>query len=386
MAYRNVLQGQSAREPGEIEASNRGFTLVELLVVIAIIGLLIALLLPAVNAAREASRRAACANNLKQLGLATLQHVDRFKFYPTGGWGPRWVGNPDRGFDKEQWGGWVYNLLPFLELDILRDQGKLGIGATRPAGQVNDPDASATVLGKPLNVMICPSRRSSQTYALYTVPPNKDVAPNNPWATSASPKYGRNAIETTLVSNVARGDYAINSGCRYSGAVYSTPPRTDSEACTLEKGEYPNSWADYVNPSPSNQWAWTTDPMTGVSYLRSMVHDNQIKDGLGYTYLIGEKFVDIYHYDDGLYDADNDTVYSGFDNDNFRFTAQQPLNDAPDPAGAAQCRFGSPHVGVTQFVFCDGSVHTISNSIDQLTHQHLGERDDHQLIDDSVIR
>jgi hypothetical protein len=107
---------------------------------------------------------------------------------------------------------------------------------------------------------------------------------------------------------------------------------------------------------------------------------------MGYTYLIGEKFVDYTHYEDGLYDGDNDSVYGGFDNDNFRFTAEPPLNDIADAVGAARCRFGSPHAGITQFVLCDGSVHSISNSIDQLTHQHLGERDDHQLIDDSVFK
>ena len=126
--------------------------------------------------------------------------------------------------------------------------------------------------------------------------------------------------------------------------------------------------------------------MTGVSFLRSMVRDNQVKDGLSYTYLIGEKFVDSYHYEDGLYDGDNDTLYSGFDNDNFRFTAEPPLNDTADAAGAARCRFGSPHRGITQFVMCDGSVHAISNEIDKVAHQHMGERDDHQMVEDSAFR
>ena len=89
-----------------------GFTLVELLVVIAIIGILIAMLLPAVQAAREAARRLQCSSQLKQIGVAFHNHAATHRHYPTGGWGWRWIGDPDRGYGKAQPGGWVYNILP----------------------------------------------------------------------------------------------------------------------------------------------------------------------------------------------------------------------------------------------------------------------------------
>ena len=98
-----------------IKRKSSGFTLVELLVVIAIIGILVALLLPAVQAAREAARRTQCKNHLKQLGIASQLHVDTHKFFPSGGWGDWWVGCPDMGCGKNQPGTWTYQLLSYIE-------------------------------------------------------------------------------------------------------------------------------------------------------------------------------------------------------------------------------------------------------------------------------
>jgi prepilin-type N-terminal cleavage/methylation domain-containing protein len=98
----------------------KGFTLVELLVVIAIIGILVALLLPAIQAAREAARRTQCKDNLKNIGLACLNHLDSLKMFPTGGafWSPdleKFVEHGHALGPDRQGLGWGFQILPYLE-------------------------------------------------------------------------------------------------------------------------------------------------------------------------------------------------------------------------------------------------------------------------------
>src|SRR3972149_5023540 len=135
------------------------FTLVELLVVIAIIGILVALLLPAIQAAREAARRTQCKNQLRQLAISFHQHHDTLKFFPSGGWGVRWLGFPEQGYGKDQSGSWLYSVLPFMEEGTLHDLGK---GATGTARR----DACMQRVLSPFEGMVCPSRRRTNVYPL----------------------------------------------------------------------------------------------------------------------------------------------------------------------------------------------------------------------------
>jgi prepilin-type N-terminal cleavage/methylation domain-containing protein len=366
-----------------------GFTLVELLVVISIIGVLMSLLLPAVQAAREAGRRAQCLNNLKQLGLAVQQHVTQTRRFPTGGWGSRWVGDPTQGNTNKQPGGWVFNILPYVEGDTLHDYG--GDGSIAKSAIVQKQVAT------PLGFMICPSRRGTQ---VYQFDPNRA-----PWDPNG------NGTPVSGITQVARGDYAANVGVRYdSQPGSSAAPFQNPQGCEIQETEYPHSYAAAASSNPG----WPSATWSGVIFQRSTLGDGAIKDGTSHTYLIGEKFVDSQQYESGQYDADNDTLFSGAGNDNYRgtyvkpvtvATAQNPTSDDPgapadisiypsmmndrsaptSPTQNFRCVFGSAHTGLVQFTFCDGHTSSISVNIDPLTHRYLGERNDRKILDDSVI-
>lgn len=172
------------------------FTIVELLVVVAVIGMLIALTLPAVQAARESARSAHCKNNLKQLSLAALNHLDTQGHFPTGGWGWYWVGDPDRGFSKDQPGGWIYNILPYCE----ESPGLHNLAADGDPNELTRVQrvGAAQVVQSPLAIVDCPTRRAN---ALYPLVANEG---------------GVTGFFNSITPAVAgRSDYAANAGHVY---------------------------------------------------------------------------------------------------------------------------------------------------------------------------
>jgi prepilin-type N-terminal cleavage/methylation domain-containing protein len=157
-----------------------GFTLVELLVVISIIGILLGLLLVGVMGAMEAGRRTVCKNNIKQIASACEQHITKYRYYPSGGWGKKWTGDPDMGTGAKQPGGWLYSILPFLDAGKIHDMGK-GL----------DPATKRKVLadlrGTPVGVFICPSRRRSVGHA-----PSEATMNADPGVASSKTDYAGN--------------------------------------------------------------------------------------------------------------------------------------------------------------------------------------------------
>ncbi len=333
-------------------ATSKGFTLVELLVVITIIGILMGMLLPAVGAARESARKVQCANNLNQLGKAVLQHEEAQGFYPTGGWGWHWVGNPDSGFGANQPGGWFYNILPGLEMNGLHDAGHYG--------DVNaHKQAMIKMARTPQPVMHCPSRRRSELY---------------PAPTTLISHYG-NDVNNTPDSTVARGDYAINAGD--TDRAENNFPGANGPGPTSDPGVVTSPvWMG----SEISNWPGT---WTGISFICSTVRQQDVTDGASNTLMLGEKYIDMASYGTGVGAADNENIYVGFDNDLFRGTATIL---AQDRDGLVQTtNFGGVHNASANFVFCDGSVHAISYSVDPAIFKSLGNRSDGAAVDLSKL-
>lgn len=314
---------------------------------IAIIGVLTALLIPAVQSARESARASQCRSQLRQIALALIAFHDAYGRFPEGGWGRAWAPVPERGIGRGQPGGWAYQVQPFIE-------GAAAFRTTETAGS-----GAVGLLDTTIAAFNCPSRRSADL----------QVAGQR-FAHQRQPRPGGE------FGAVARGDYAINSGASHAFRLTGPP--------SLEVGD------------SAAFWRMVTDNrnFTGISHLRRSVGLRRVTDGASHTYLVGEKFLAPKHYETGQSIGDDEALFSGYAYDNHRFAASrllgpagsdpglvlfyQPLRDTNesglDPPGYV--RFGSPHPAGSHMARCDGSVATIAYDIDPRQHYFGASRSD----------
>jgi prepilin-type N-terminal cleavage/methylation domain-containing protein/prepilin-type processing-associated H-X9-DG protein len=298
------------------------FTLVELLVVIAIIGILVALLLPAIQASREAARRMQCSNNLKQIGTAVSSHVDSQKHFPTGGWGYLMVGDPDCGYGKQQPGGVFYNILPGLEQVKLHDMGK-GMSAAAKKRMAN------VLIRTPQTVYNCPSRRPATVFPITNSVSGGKVADN------ADPNPPNDNVS-------ARGDYAA--------CASDMDPGYDDDNLSVQD----------------------TSGFHGVCFIRSTTQSKDIRRGTSHVFFAGEKYLNPLNYYFSTSMGDDQSVYNALGHDNYRYTSPPLMRDKR--GFDSMTHFGSAHAGASNFLLCDGSVHSVSYDVNAIAFKIYGMR------------
>ena len=363
-----------------VQASGKrtGFTLVELLVVIAIIGILVALLLPAIQAAREAARRSQCKNNLKQIGLATLNFHDTHKFFPLGGTG-RWP-NYDKYFTggkpngpRTQGLSWPYQLQPFLEEQAAQQNAAAITNDTTKAGL-------KAIAAHPVAGYNCPSRRGptlhrDETEDLNTWLMDYAAAQPGPSRREAETVGGSNSDLPKSFSNLLTSPWdEVNflfNGCNNCQDDLGPGCNTGNQ--------WPN--ATYRGIIQRSDWkAYKADNPLNCHYgFGRTVNIAQVIDGTSKTVWVSEKRLQPADYETGA-GWDDRGWTDGWDYDVIRSTMWPVAQDENEPAGdeldALRWAFGSAHPGGINAVFADGSVQTISYGVDQELFNLLGHRED----------
>jgi prepilin-type N-terminal cleavage/methylation domain-containing protein/prepilin-type processing-associated H-X9-DG protein len=394
----------------------RGFTLIELLVVIAIIGVLIALLLPAVQKIREAGNRISCANNCHQLGLAIHHFHDTFGRFPTAG--AEWDMGPSygpRGIPLDpglQTAGWPYQLLTFMEQDSLfklQDRGPPFTPANGPTTFGNIPLPSPPAGPFPFAGYMA-------TFDQPALPPGPADGPLT--SSGMVPNY-------YCPSRRSPGFYPGGPGSRQVKSDYAAAvpgpvplPRNSDGSISGPIPGTPGTAQTYFFGDPFNNFGYFGVITKGLDCFgsstqfasqpnawqkRGKINFANITDGASNTLMIGEKFMPVWAYDGNSgWFGDSLGAFHGYDHNNTRSTVNDPasfvgnptrdFNVDPSPLSCSNDNnqppyhpcyrsawvFGSAHPAGMNAVFADGSVHHLLYGISADVFNALGHRSDGQ--------
>jgi prepilin-type N-terminal cleavage/methylation domain-containing protein len=344
-------------------AARRGFTLVELLVVIAIIGILVALLLPAVQAAREAARRTTCLNNLKQIALALLNYNDTRGQFPLGAYAAVKEDHPA----EEDGLGWATQILPQLEEQPLYDKLKNNVipGFQGNPWITNHPASQRGIFTVAHNNGLRPIAGGETILSMFVCP------------------------SVDLPRTVPSGEYFGLAG-DFVGTGYATAHYKGSRG-HCDRGMFwpPKEGAAEYNCMYDINGDGIIDSVPKRAYSRVRLKD--VTDGTSKTIFVGEAayFARAASFPiwAGIFGDDGSNMFETQDaiNCNISGARSFPLSDAqiqllPDKNETDDCAF-SWHTGGAFFAFVDGSVHFLSESMELRTFWLLGDR-----MDDEVIR
>lgn len=339
------------------------FTLVELLVVIAIIGILVALLLPAIQAAREAARRTSCSNNLKNLGLAALTHHDAMKHFPVSNGVPYFTESPT----PQSGAGWILNMLPQLEEQPLYDRFKAGgafEGQLRP--RAFDKTAIGLGIASTKNGISCPQLMQTQLQILNC----PSDSSSEKVRTDQPPEEVNTLVAVTNYKGVLDDTYL---GQTFGANVYHN-----------DASKYPSGI--YEEPAPA--WAGPRDchnnvRCRGIFFRQS--HQRPVKissviDGTSKTLMIGEDLPD--------YNNHSAAFYANGDWCSCNIPLNNLINEQPETLNLnfwwEQQSFRSRHPGGAQFCLVDGSVRFISETISNDTYRTACSRNGNETTNESL--
>jgi prepilin-type N-terminal cleavage/methylation domain-containing protein len=325
----------------------RAFTLVELLVVITIIGVLVALLLPAVQAAREAARRAQCANHLKQVGLAALHFESQNRRFPPGYLGPV---NDWTTYQGGQQIGCLAFVLPFVELKSVFDRMETG-----------------KTLQKHIGISLFDIDKCSPNDGYWNRDPDPPDGQTGAW-TMGQARIGTficpSDLPYTKPNPIAFIDFYELSGiwqvCQYAFLNNAGEPLARTNYLGVA------GWAGHVNDRFYDFWQ-------GVFWNRSKIAIRDITDGTSHTLLFGETMGGTYPTATrGIVSTSYSWIGAGCLGVMGQLRGNGDLNDwislSDQPT---QTMFSSYHPGIVQFCMADGSVQPISTRTKYLTLKHL---------------